>query len=68
MGSRMVFRRSNGQFRRTPSLEEMGLPIAKTPRTCNACGETWHPLVTYGTCPKCGSEDNSRPASEEATP
>lgn len=55
MGRRMVFRRPNGRFRRAPSLEEMGFPVAKAGKECE-CGHCWNPLVTTGKCPKCGSQ------------
>lgn len=68
MGSRMKFRQGNGRFRRAPSLEELGFPVAKGAKECAGCGHVWYPIVVTGVCPKCGSTDGQmQPASTGAT-
>ena len=61
---RAMFRRG-GRFSRAPSLADLGYPVSDGGiRICNACGEEWRPVLTTGTCPKCGSQNNSRPAAQ----
>ena len=50
MGSRILSRRSNGRFRPTPSLEELGFDVNKVERICNVCGERWWPILISGQC------------------
>lgn len=60
----MLSRRTNGRFRSTPSLEELGFDVAKTERICNVCGEQWSPILISGQCTR-GHQD-SRPALSNA--
>lgn len=64
MGSRVQFRRSNGRFRRAPSLEEMGFDVAQTPRRCK-CGCVWQPILVTGQCPDCGAAESEPSTVEE---
>lgn len=48
--------RQGGRFAKQPTLEQMGLPVAKGGMKC-ICGHEWTPILTTGICPKCGSQD-----------
>lgn len=61
---RAMFRRG-GRFSKAPSLADLGYPVADGSRICNACGEKWRPVLITGTCPKCGTENNSRAIETE---
>jgi rubrerythrin len=56
---RIRFRRG-GKFCRPPSLEDMGLPVAKGKMTCAGCGHTWRPVLTTGICPECGEAEKAK--------
>lgn len=55
----ILHRRSNGRFRRAPSLEEMGWDVAHGGKECAQCGERWNPLLVSGVCPECGSQEGT---------
>lgn len=64
MSGGLHFRRANGRFRPTPSLEELGFDVATGARICRICGETWQPILVTGRCPKCGAQDSTALARE----
>lgn len=68
MGHRILARRGNGKFRTPYSLEELGFDVAKGPRTCNVCGETWNPVLVSGVCSRGHADSREADApTEQAT-
>jgi rubrerythrin len=62
MGRRMVFRQSNGRYKKAPSLCELmpNVNAAGEVMICGKCGHEWRPVLTTGCCPKCDNQENHK--------
>jgi len=54
--NKRMLRREGGRFAKPPTLEAMGLPLAKGERKCGSCGYRCFPILEAWKCPECGHQ------------
>ena len=59
MARRMIFRKSNGQFRSKPCLNELMPNVNSQAKVmlCGKCSHEWIPVLTTGCCPECSNQE-----------